>query len=339
MQAAQGNMAPESKAPSAAGAEDGALAGKKRRRSRQNFTWNQLSVLEKVFETDPLPRQALLVELSERLDITPRCVQVWFQNRRQKFKATHQANGQVPPPLKNASVISSSLETLLPDLAPSAESQHATPSQLRESAPKMLQMQTMTPAAETKKPPPAIPGRRTAEADDGPTSAEVAYSGPDSMSPGSMALAAARASADAAGFSMWHASATGAMPVSLEHLQTASLIGMNGPHPVMQLGTPTDADAASRGRYFVQLPNGSLMHLGPDGACMALYTPISYLQPPFAPSDANCAQPALSVATPASWNAPPYAGVSSPACAGDAVAALALLAGPTSQRGAGILRA
>mmetsp|Transcript_9897 Transcript_9897/g.24507 ORF Transcript_9897/g.24507 Transcript_9897/m.24507 type:complete len:456 (+) Transcript_9897:164-1531(+) len=66
---------------------------KSHKRNRQNFTWRQVSVLEQVFETDPLPWPALRVELANRLGITPRCVQVWFQNRRQKWKATQQAQG------------------------------------------------------------------------------------------------------------------------------------------------------------------------------------------------------------------------------------------------------
>ena len=90
----------------------------KKRRSRQNFSWRQISVLEQVFETDPLPRQALVAELAQRLSISPRCVQVWFQNRRQKWKNMHQAIGQEPPVLKNSSSRLTSLEKLLPDLAP-----------------------------------------------------------------------------------------------------------------------------------------------------------------------------------------------------------------------------
>ena len=89
-------------------------AEKKKRRSRQNFSWTQLSVLERVFETDPLPRQCLLLELSNRLDITPRCVQVWFQNASSRL---------------------TSLESLLPDLGP--EPPRITSAQLRESAPKV----------------------------------------------------------------------------------------------------------------------------------------------------------------------------------------------------------
>ena len=87
----------------------------KKRRTRSNFTWQQLSVLEKVFKTDPLPRQSLLQELASSLDLTPRVVQVWFQNRRQKYKAAHLANGHTPPELRNTSTMQT-LETLLPDL-------------------------------------------------------------------------------------------------------------------------------------------------------------------------------------------------------------------------------
>ena len=97
----------------------------KKRRTRSNFSWQQLSVLEKVFETDPLPRQALLLELANSLELAPRVVQVWFQNRRQKWKATHHAAGQTPPELRNTSSRMTTLETLLPDLAPTENGEAA----------------------------------------------------------------------------------------------------------------------------------------------------------------------------------------------------------------------
>ena len=62
----------------------------------------QLQVLECVFQTDPLPRRTLRTELATQLGITPRCVQVWFQNRRQKWKHSHQAAGQPVPALANS---------------------------------------------------------------------------------------------------------------------------------------------------------------------------------------------------------------------------------------------
>ena len=95
-------------------------------RQRTNFSWQQLTVLERIFEIDPLPRSPLLLELSERLDLTPRCIQVWFQNRRQKHKAQYQAMGKAPPPLKNSSSRLSTLDMLLPNLAAEMAAAEAT---------------------------------------------------------------------------------------------------------------------------------------------------------------------------------------------------------------------
>jgi len=101
--------------------DDDTIPGQKRRRNRQSFNRSQVSMLEHIFTNTPMPRQALLNELSQRLDIPPRSVRVWFQNRRQRWKAMHQAAGQTPPPLRNAEDRLTSLEKLLPDLpAPSA---------------------------------------------------------------------------------------------------------------------------------------------------------------------------------------------------------------------------
>jgi len=81
---------------------------------RQNFTWRQLSVLEQVFDVDPLPRQALRVQLAERLGLGQRPVQVWFQNRRQKWRILQLSLGYDPPSLKDVSTRLASLEQLLP---------------------------------------------------------------------------------------------------------------------------------------------------------------------------------------------------------------------------------
>ena len=96
--------------------EDG--AGQKRRRNRQSFSRGQVQMLEHIFTTTPMPRQALLNELSQRLDIPTRSVRVWFQNRRQRVKAMHQQQGMAPPVLRNAEDRLTSLEKLLPDLTP-----------------------------------------------------------------------------------------------------------------------------------------------------------------------------------------------------------------------------
>jgi len=45
--------------------------------------------------------QALRSELATKLQLSPRCVEVWFQNRRQKWKAVFHASGQKAPQLKH----------------------------------------------------------------------------------------------------------------------------------------------------------------------------------------------------------------------------------------------
>ncbi|GJJ06328.1 hypothetical protein Clacol_000519 [Clathrus columnatus] len=53
---------------------------------RRRTTPEQLKVLEETFKTDPKPNPALRKQLSLRLGMTPRVLQVWFQNRRMKVK-------------------------------------------------------------------------------------------------------------------------------------------------------------------------------------------------------------------------------------------------------------
>ncbi|KAH8806741.1 Homeodomain-like protein [Flagelloscypha sp. PMI_526] len=53
---------------------------------RKRTTAAQLKVLEGIFKTDTKPSAALRTQLAAQLDMTPRGVQVWFQNRRAKEK-------------------------------------------------------------------------------------------------------------------------------------------------------------------------------------------------------------------------------------------------------------
>ena len=58
--------------------------------------------------------QDLRNQLADRLKISGRCVQVWFQNRRQKWKMQCRAMGMDPPALKHTTKRLQSLHQLLP---------------------------------------------------------------------------------------------------------------------------------------------------------------------------------------------------------------------------------
>jgi hypothetical protein len=108
---------------------------------RINLTQKQISILVAAFEREPHPDVEQRLKLSMHLGMSARCVQVWFQNRRQrsKFKSDTQAehsrssqwqltpwqfHGHRPPPIPQ--------QPLTPPARPSPS--HAPP----ESAPQQI---------------------------------------------------------------------------------------------------------------------------------------------------------------------------------------------------------
>lgn len=63
------------------------------RKKRKRVTEEQLTVLETIFATDKMPDQKLRLQLAQRLGMSSRRVQIWFQNKRAKLK---KANANSP---------------------------------------------------------------------------------------------------------------------------------------------------------------------------------------------------------------------------------------------------
>lgn len=74
---------------------------------RKRTSKEQLEVLEKTFETNVKPDATLRKALATKLGMTPRSVQVWFQNKRAKVK--NEKNAQKTEPPKEEIQITSSL--------------------------------------------------------------------------------------------------------------------------------------------------------------------------------------------------------------------------------------
>jgi ankyrin repeat protein len=77
----------------------------KSKAKRERASWQQKLILEKIFDSNQYPDLTVRTQLSDQLDMSPRKIQIWFQNRRTKAKQKNAKEEEVEldinEPLKN----------------------------------------------------------------------------------------------------------------------------------------------------------------------------------------------------------------------------------------------
>jgi len=78
-------------------------------KKRQRTSPEQLDILEKIFRTDQMPSHQTRLELADKLGMSARRVQIWFQNKRAKLKRVNKdTKSPESPPSDSSSSIPSS---------------------------------------------------------------------------------------------------------------------------------------------------------------------------------------------------------------------------------------